>query len=834
MIDTTLPIHNVLSELIDSIEVHKSVVLQAETGAGKSTVVPLELLKAKFLNNQRIIMLEPRRMAARALATYMASCLGDTVGNTVGYQVKGEKKISTATKLEIITEGILINRLKSNPELDGVGLIIFDEFHERSTNADLSLMLTLEIQQILREDLRILVMSATLDTALLSRYLGSAPVVFCKGRSHPVSVEYRKTDKNQLPKAVCSAIQDAAENNGGHILVFLPGIAEINRCMSMFKECFNSQSVFSILPLHGSLTLKQQEEAIAKSTTGNTRKIIFSTNIAETSLTIEGITFVIDSGLEKLLQYSPTSGMSELKLTKISKASAEQRKGRAGRLMAGQCIRLWSESEHSALKEYQIEEIINADVADLVLQLASCGHIAYDEINWLTPPPRAHFDSTQDLLISLELLEESGRISELGKQASNLPVHPRLGRMILGANTPQEKDIACIIAAILTEKNFIGGEGNTDLLTRINTIVEYKSGSVNNYVKQHVIKNVLKVIVDLKKVIQHKTSFLDCASVTNISAYLLLLAFPERLAKRRLSTSAKYKLANGKGVYLHEADPLCKNEFIVVSECDAQKMEGRVFSAIGLDLEVLRPKIQLKFVQETQYVMSANKFELSARILTKYGSLTIDETKSSNIPQEILFKHAKSILKQNEKMLLTWTNECEIWLTRVVWLGARVKGFPELTREQILGSADEWLFPYITNIKTLSQFKKVKVFPLLRSILTYDETKTLDREAPSIYITPSKKELQIEYKSAEPPTVSVILQEMFGELKSPKLASSSTSLRFKLLSPARRPIQITSDLEGFWTGSYTAVAKEMRTKYPKHRWPEDPLNEKAGQSFKRR
>ncbi len=812
---------------------NQSVVLQAEPGAGKSTIVPLELLKADFLKGQRIIMLEPRRMAARSIANYLARCLDEKVGETVGYQVKNEKKISSATRLEILTEGVLTRRLQSNPELEGVGLIIFDEFHERSINTDLSLMLSLEVQQVIREDLRILVMSATLDTNLISNYLGDAPVVLCEGRTYPVSVFHQKTDKKQLASSVCKAILNVIEDEGD-ILVFLPGIADIKRCISLAAAISSKHNKLKLVPLHGSLPLEEQERSIAPALFG-VKKVIFTTNIAETSLTIEGITCVIDSGLEKKLTFNPSSGMSKLTTANISKASAEQRKGRAGRLSEGKCLRLWSESEHLSLNDYQEEEILNADLADAVIELASAGHSKYDEINWLTPPPKAHYDSTQNLLIKIGMLEESGKITTLGKQASVLPVHPRLAKMMLAANGNQEREVACYIAALLSERDILQSSDSADLLTRLHILIESETGNLNKtYVNRNTLKTVAKDVRTLQSSIKHKKSKVDISNLSDIAAYLLLLAFPERLAKRRSGNSNKYQLANGKGVFLTEADPLINYEYLVINDCDAQKKEGRVFSAINFNKYILAEKFSHKISKKVTYELSSNNSNVYARVLKKYGSLIIEESRSNDVPAEFILDSIKSLIKTDARNILSWTKECDNWLKRVVWLGNKIEGFPILSEALIMNTAEKWLLPYVSNIKKISELKRVKIFPLLSSLLTYEESKVLEREAPLLYITPSNKKVPISYDKNSEPTVSIVLQELFGELKSPLLACKSIALRFELLSPARRPIQITSDLANFWGGSYIEVAKDMRAKYPRHRWPVDPFSEKAGRSIKSR
>ena len=811
-------------------------VLQAEPGAGKSTIVPLELLKVEFLKGQRIIMLEPRRMAARSIASYLSTCLGESVGETIGYQVKNEKKISANTRLEIITEGIFTKRLQSNPELDGVGLIIFDEFHERSMNTDVSLMLSSEIQQILREDLRMLVMSATLDTKLISAYLDNAPVVLCKGRSYPVSVSNQKIDQRQLATSVSTAISEILSDaeDSGDILIFLSGIADIKRSISQAQTKFSAYQHLKFIPLYGSLSLAEQEKAIAAAPS-TIRKVIFTTNIAETSLTIEGITSVIDSGLEKRLTFNPSSGMSRLATTKISKASAEQRKGRAGRLSKGKCIRLWSESEHLALNDYQPEEILNADLAGVVLALASVGHTVYDDIHWLTPPPLAHFNSTQHLLISIGMLDSLGKINALGKKANLLPVHPRLAKMILAAKGNEECTLACNIAALLSEKNILQGNDSTDFLIQLYALIEYQAGNLKTV---SVNRNTLQIVIQearkLQGLIGVKRTNAVISDIADISAYLLLLAFPERLAKRRSANSQKYQLANGKGVFLTEYDALIENEFLVVNDCDAQQKEGRVFSAISVNKGMLLERFEHELVQTREYELSKSTGKVYARVLTKYGSIILDETRSNDVPAEYLLDSIKAMLKTDFRHLLSWSKACDEWVKRVSWLGGKVKSFPVLTEQSIIASVDVWLLPYLTNIKKLSELKKVNVLPLLSSLLSYEESKVLEAQAPTIYVTPSDKKVPIIYDEHQGPTVSVVLQELFGELTSPMLGGNSVALRFELLSPARRPVQITSDLANFWGGSYVDVAKDMKAKYPRHRWPSDPFSEKAGRSYKSR
>ncbi|WP_197019880.1 MULTISPECIES: ATP-dependent helicase HrpB [unclassified Pseudoalteromonas] len=826
--DKSLPIYSVLASLLEKLKNSNNVVLQADPGAGKSTVIPLELLEANVLKGQKIVMLEPRRMAAKSIARFLSKQLSETVGQTVGYQIKNDTKLSNSTKIEIVTEGVLLRRLQTDPELTDVGILIFDEFHERSINADLSLMLSLESQQVLREDLKILVMSATFDTSFISSYLHGAPVIKCSGRSFPVTETYMKPVNSRIEINVLKAIQNVIDDEGD-ILVFLSGIGDIKRCINKAEEFFGSREDIDLLPLHGSLPTEQQDKAITKTFK---KKIIFSTNIAETSLTIEGVTCVIDSGLEKVLAYDPSSGMSKLMLSKISKASAEQRKGRAGRLKEGKCIRLWTETEHASLIDYQREEILVSDLSGVVLELANAGFHKYSSINWLTPPPASHFDSSQSLLIKLDLLDDEGRVTSLGKVASSLPVHPRLAKILLSARNSFESQISCYLAAMLPERDLIKDSHSVDILLRLEALIEAIQG---NGVQSGLNQQALKVVGQDFKVLRNNTPKVDeqfkAEGIQDSVGYLLLSAFPDRLAKRRGLNSCRYKLANGKGVTLQESDPLTSFEYLVVIDSDAQNKEGRVYSAAPFDINILSKHFSEQIVTDTDYeISSSNKIYAHQR--KKYGQLIIEEDKSKNVPQEFIRDSLVKLIPKDYKRILNWTPECEDWLNRVTWLGEKLDGFPNLNIDFIMEDVAHWLLPYLPNIRSFSELKNINLFPLLSSILTYSESKLLDSEAPEFYLTPSNKNVRIIYSAAQEPTVSVILQELFGEVRSPMLAGRTIPLRFELLSPAKRPIQITTDLEKFWSGSYVEVAKDMRAKYPKHRWPEKPLEEKPGRSIK--
>jgi len=835
-----LPITPFLPQVSNCLSHQNNLVLQAEPGAGKSTALPLSLIDAEWLGNKKIVMLEPRRVAAKSIANYLAKQLGEKVGDRIGYQVKNDRRISDDTVLEIVTEGILTRRLQNDPELMGVGLVIIDEFHERSLHTDLALMLALEVQQTIREDLKLLVMSATIDTQLISRYLDDAPVIKCPGRVYPVSVDYLHSNDRYLSLKVTKALRPilSAEKRGD-TLVFLPGQADINRCLSEAKSTFHDKKNLVFLPLYGGLSLDQQEQALQPDPSGK-RRVVFTTNIAETSLTIEGVTCVIDSGLEKVSVYDPLSCMSRLETSYISKASAEQRKGRAGRLQAGSCIRLWSESKQHSLKDFQGEEVLSADLASLILDILAWGPTDYQAINWLTPPPLAHFDSARQLLITLGLINDLGKMTPLGTQASKLGVHPRLANMLLRAQNPLETGMACELTALLSENDVFYNKSSTDITERLIALQDYKAHKKTALqswpLKSAIAEQVLSTSRSLKNSLKTSTQATKY-SLTDLQDHvgrLLLLAYPDRLAKRRSANCGRYQLANGKGVQLFDEDSLFGSDWLVISDCNAQKKEGHIFSASAITLEDIHESVGHLMTDKDEYRLDDKKQNIIGRRISSYLSITLKSQPLTNIPAEEFQRCLNSLLKSEGLRILNWTTACEAWLARATWLGEVVERFPKLSPESLIQSAEQWLLPYISNVNSLGQLKKMNVFELVKGCLSWEEQQLLEQEAPTMYITPSDKKIPVVYNKDQGPTVSVRLQEMFGEIESPRIGDNSVPIRFELLSPAQRPIQTTSDLANFWNTSYFDVAKEMRGKYPRHRWPEKPLLEKPGHSIKHR
>ncbi len=835
-----LPISQYLPQVSDYLSQHNNLVLQAEPGAGKSTALPLSLLNEAWLENKTIIMLEPRRLAAKSIAYYLAKQLGEQVGQTVGYQIKNDRKISSHTKLEIVTEGILTRRIQNDPELSTIGLIIFDEFHERSLHGDLALLLALEIQASLRDELRLLVMSATIDTDKIASYLTHAKIIKCPGRQFPVEVNYLSDDKHYLSQFVIKALYKAfALKDQGDILIFLPGQAEIKNCLSQAQEHFSDHNNWLFLPLYGALSIAQQEQVLTKESP-NQRRIIFTTNIAETSLTIDGITCVIDSGLEKIALYDPVSNMTRLVTQYISKASAEQRKGRAGRLQNGHCIRLWSASKHQSLTEFQQEEIRIADLSNLLLELFVWGQTDFQTINWLTPPPKANFDTAKQLLLSLGLIGNSNQVTKLGNSITTLGLEPRLATMVLKAKQGIAQDIACLLATLLSTTDIFYGNQGADIIERLLALTDYqvnKRQAINNLpIKDKLVEQVISSTKSLRKTLKLPISTAKM-SLSELQVHvgpLLLIAYPERLAKQRHDNSHRYQLANGRGVFLHQQDSLFNTPWLVVSDCNAQKQEGLIFNAAPITKQAIEQSLDDSITIETQYRLDDKKQKIIGRRIYKYLAITTKTDIIVDIPKAE-FQHCLSTLLKTEGLtLLNWTEKCNLWLARASWLAKQLTNFPDISKNSLLNDINTWCLPYLTKVTSLSQLKKVNIFELLTATLSWDDQQVLAQQAPTHYTTPSNKDVIITYDKNQGPTVSVVLQEMFGELTSPHIGGGRVALRFELLSPARRPVQTTSDLANFWQTSYFDVAKEMRAKYPKHRWPEKPLLEKAGRSIKRK
>ncbi|PLA74184.1 ATP-dependent helicase HrpB [Hydrogenovibrio sp. SC-1] len=838
---TELPITQFLPQLVDGFSQNPNWVLQAEPGAGKSTLVPLAFLASAAFSNQIIILLEPRRLAVRTLANYLAKQLGERVGETVGYHVRNDRRVSSQTRLEIVTEGILTRRLQQDPELPGVGLIIFDEFHERSIHADLALTLCLDVQTALRPELKLLVMSATIETTTLSRYLKQAPILQVPGRTFEVKTVYapqpiKGTHFHDWSGDCIHLIQRALQNSQKDVLVFLPGKAEIHRLQNQLEA--KNWPGLVVLPLYGSLPIAEQEAAIMPDVQGR-RKVVLSTNLAETSLTIEGIDAVVDSGWVRKAVYDVTSGMTRLMTQPCSKASADQRQGRAGRLGPGICYRLMSESQYQQRADFDAEEITQTELTQLCMELAQWGVHDIDELDWLTPPPEAHFKVAQTLLQSLDLLTETGQLSARGQQAAQWSIDPRLARILIFAQTQSAEiqHLACDLVALLIEGDVFQSADDVDMTQRLLAIQSARDSSAkhrqNSQIRPHLMRQLLKTATRLRQQLGAQPSQLALDLLHSQTGRLLAVGFPDRIAQCRSNKSGRYRLSNGKGAILSQQDSLIQHSWLVVAAIDGQRQAARIFLAAPIDVNTLKSLFESKIRCEPRLQYDEAKQTVTAQQITRLGALILSETTLPK-PSRAEFQQALAALLPKHPSLLHWSEKTMQWLSRVRWLAVYQSDWPNFDQAWLESNYDHWLSPYLNHVQSVKDLQAVDLLPLLQAQLNYEQLQVLDQQAPSVYTAPSGKRVPIVYSQQLAPKVAIQLQEVLGEQNAPRLAGGQVSLTFELLSPARRPIQTTADLAGFWQSSYFEVIKEMKGRYPKHRWPDNPLEAPAGHSIKRR
>jgi ATP-dependent helicase HrpB len=826
----TLPIHEILPQLRARLADRAAVVLSAPPGSGKTTVAPLALLAEPWLAGQTILMLEPRRLAARLAAAFMARQLGEEVGKTVGYRVRFEAKVSPATRVEVVTVGVLTRRMQDDPELAGVGLVVFDEFHERSLQADLALALCLDVMTGLREDLKLLIMSATLDTGAISRLLDNAPVVLGQGQSFPVGLEYSRTGQlpHPLPREIAgqmaAAIHRGLNEQPGDILAFLPGGAEIRHTQALLASALVPGEIV-IHPLYGDLSLAAQTAAVQPDPKGK-RRIILATPIAETSLTIEGIHTVVDSGWKRSPRFDPNSGLSRLTTQRISRASATQRAGRAGRLGPGHCYRLWSAGEEHGLKPFDLPEILTADLSQLVLDLARWGVHEPEALSWLDPPPAGHFAQAQAVLLALGALDQQGRITPLGKKMAELPAHPRLGHMLLAAAEHNASPLACDLAALLSERDIgKGRDRSADIEDRLHALAAFrsegpaaaKSLEADTDACRRVIQTSRQLREHLPKPARHKGGDATAGE-------LLALAFPDRIAQRRGEGRGQYKLASGRGAVLPAHDRLAAHEYLAVAELDAGKIEGRIFLAAPLAKEALLSLFGARLQREDKVSWEAESGTVKSQRLLRLGELVLEAAPLAKPSSEAVLAALLSGLRSLGLPALPWSDKARELQARMesMRLWQPEADWPEVSDSYLLETLDQWLPPYLTGMRSAEQLKKLDLFAILAARLDWQQQSRLDREAPTHLTVPSGSKVRLRYTPGEPPVLAVRLQEMFGLADTPKICHNTVPVLLHLLSPAQRPMQITQDLRGFWEGAYHAVKKELRGRYPKHHWPDDP------------
>ena len=827
------PINEIIPLLKTTLEKEPVIILQAPPGAGKSTVLPIQLLNEKWLGDKKIIMLEPRRLATRSVANRMASLLNESIGETIGYRIRFENKISKNTKIEVVTEGILTRMLQNDNALDNVGLIIFDEFHERSLNADLALALCYQVQQVLRNDLRILIMSATLDGAKLSSLLNNAPILTSEGRQYPVSIQYLNTDdKIYLHVRMANAIKKALRENKGDILAFLPGAGEILRTQQMLEE---DNLEISVQPLYGDLSQQKQQEAILPHPQGK-RKVVLATSIAETSLTIEGITVVIDSGFARSPRFDIQTGLSRLETIKVTKDAADQRTGRAGRLGPGTCYRLWSEGSHIHLLPNRKPEILEADLAPLMLELGQWGIQNINELLWLTPPPVAAVSQAKELLNQLGALQNN-KITARGKEMLQMPTHPRLAHMLIEAahfekNNPKEnfKALATDIASILEERDPLSKETGADLSLRIELLRKFRTGERVNADKK-VLDRIERLAQSWRKLLKIEPDN-SAPDVFKIGK-LLATAYPERIAKRIDKTGLRYRLANGRIVKLNETDALAKEEWLAVAHLDAGANEGKIFLAAAFDSNDL-----FELAEERQSVSWDKQRGMVVGIIEKrVGNLILETKALEKIDDAQRIQVICNVIRENGLKILNWSDTQEDLQARILSLRAwrPNDNWPDISNEHLLETLEEWLSPYLLKTNKLTELQKLDFTQILHSILPWELSQKLDKLAPSKMEVPTGSMIKLSYfNDGSKIEMAVRLQEVFGLFETPTVNEGKNKILLHLLSPGYKPVQITQDLKSFWEKTYFEVRKELLSRYPKHHWPENPLTAEAMRGPKKR
>lgn len=821
-----LPINDALPALIARLNDHTRVVLEAPPGAGKSTLVPLVLLDSPWRADRKILMLEPRRLAARAVANRMAKLLGESVGATVGYRTRLDTRVSRGTVIEVVTEGILTRMLQDDPELPDVAIVIFDEFHERSLNADLGLALCLESQQTLREDLRLLVMSATLELQPLVQLLDGAPVITAKGRSFEVVTHYvPRRPEIHLELQAAQTVRRALAEHDGDVLCFLPGAAEITRVQRNL-EAAGLDSAVRVLPLYGELTGAAQDAALAPAPPGQ-RKVVLATTIAETSLTIEGIRVVVDSGMRRYAEFDPATGMSRLVTGKISQAAADQRRGRAGRISAGWCYRMWSQGTHESLPVQTAPEIVHADLAPLALELSCWGAADAASLRWLDPPPAAPLAQARDLLHRLDAIDDAGRISSHGRALARVGAHPRLAHMLVKSQSLGAARTACDLAAILSERDILRaavGARDVDLRLRVSALRgETHSLPAGLTVDARAASQAARSSGNWQREFSRGNP--DRVDPHDATGPLLALAYPDRIGRAR-GDGGRYVLANGRGARFAEPQALSKSEFIVAAELDGAEREARIFLAAPLQLEDIEALFAAHIVETAEIVWDNRAQTVRARSERRLAELVLAASDLRNPDQTAVQSAALAGLRQLGLSALPWTPELDQWRARVALMRRfevpSAEPWPDLSDAALLAALDEWAPPWIVGLTRREHFSRMDLGNALRSRLTYAQNAILEREAPTHYAVPSGSRISIDYLDGETPTISVRLQEVFGLHETPSVAAGRLPLLLKLLSPAHRPVQITRDLVSFWERGYHEVKKDLKGRYPKHYWPEDP------------
>ena len=810
-----LPITESIPQVRQLLSTHNTLILSTPPGAGKSTIVPLALLDEPWLQGRKIVMLEPRRLAASSIAHRMASLLGEKVGETVGYRVRFENQTSARTRIEVVTEGILTRMLHHDNALEDVGIVIFDEFHERRLHTDLSMVLCRESQSVLRPDLRLLIMSATLDTDQLATLL-QAPVVESQGRMYPVDIIHtEEPDIRQLSQECARAAIRAFREKQGDILVFLPGEAEIRTCEQLLLA---NPTGAAIHPLYGQLSLAEQHAAIQPNRQGQ-RKIVLATSIAETSLTIEGIAVVVDCGYTRTVVFDPPSGLSRLKTVRISQDAADQRAGRAGRLGPGTCYRLWTTATEQRLAAYRTPEIGEADLTSLLLDTAQWGIQDLRQLNWLTPPPATAVAQAHDLLNKLGALDNR-KITPHGKAVHALPCHPRIAHMLLEGKRLGLASLATDIAALLDERDPLGREAGTDITSRIEALRRHRTGNKPG----RRLDNIEKIARSYRKLLGTKEDNGIAASFP--IGLLLAYAYPERIAKARNDGKGTYQLANGKRAVVPPDDDLAHEPWLAIALLDARDGLGKIFLAAAVS-----PAELLPFVQASERIAwDSQKGNIVASNDRRIGSITLESSPLPMPDEATVTDVLCDAIRSEGEQLLTFTEATEQWQNRVSSLRhwQPEAGWPDVSTDNLLYHPEQWLAPYLQGIRKAEELKKLDLLNMLTHSLSYEQQQALGRLAPTHLEVPSGSAVKLRYSSTgASPVLAVRLQEVFGLLDTPRINDNQTAVVLHLLSPGFKPVQVTKDLSSFWQTTYFEARNELKRRYPKHAWPDDPLNAEA-------
>ena len=822
MIVESMPINEVLPAILSALQAHSRLVLEAPPGAGKTTQVPIALLKASWRGDKKILMLEPRRVAARAAANFMAKQLGEVVGETVGYRIRFESKISAKTKIEVVTEGILTRMIQDNPSLEGVAAILFDEFHERHLSADLGLALALDIQQSLRQDLRIVLMSATLDGEKLSQFL-QAERITSAGRSYPVTTAHFPIKRDEaLTFQIKRCIEEALQKHEGDLLVFLPGQKEIGQLEKILAQANIASEAVAIITLFGEMPIEKQSEALAPDKDGK-RRIVLATNIAESSVTLPGVRVVIDSGLSREPRFDPNSGFSRLETVTISQASADQRAGRAGRVAEGWCYRCWPASQR--LEPMRSSEITQTELSSLCLELAAWGSTA---LRFVEAPPAGAMAAAQELLQRLNALDENRRITELGKKILGLGTHPRIAAMLLAAENQQEKALACDIAALIEARDPLIGERRDDWASRWQALLAYRAGHLPRNVNRSTIAAIDQASQQWRRRLRCDSSPIKTAPA-HAFGDLLLHAFPERIARQHPNDPRRYQMASGRMAKIWDDSPLFGEPWLVISECRFDNKDSHILRAAPLDEIRLQKDFPERFSEQDIVRWDADARGLVARREKYFDQILLESKPAGRADPDKAAQALCDAVGELGLEALSWTESLKQWRERVrclrQWLPELA--LPDFSDASLLSRREQWLKPALQGKTRIDGLSEQELSDALKSELDWSMRQKIDQLAPTKITVPSGMERAIEYQHDALPVLAVKLQELFGLANTPRICDGQIILTLHLLSPGGKPLQITQDLKGFWERTYPEVKKEMKGRYPRHPWPDDPWSATA-------